>query len=404
MEPRVIIEHRILPGSDDSNLLQQFATVYLGTTEYRVYAPAKAKGDVRGWMENCSVRLSNDYADFESPKDRAWVLEAVQRELARSFGRKELTPMSGIDPRKVFVVHGRNAKAREAVFTFLSAIDLAPLEWEQVVAATGKPNPFIGEALEAGFSIAQAAVVILTGDDVARVGKRYLLPHDPTEEKTLRPQPRPNVLFEAGMALGKYPNRTVLISIGSYRKFSDIDGRHIVHLSNDVASRQALAERLKLAGCGVVTEHKSQWHTSGNFDAAVEDADLPVGREKGRLKTFRREYKFAQNAQFKRKIWIELRNETDECLILKNPRWRNIPSGIHADIRQGTFQLQIGNKWCPEEIGTSQLTLPPGELCRLWAAPDDGVSDDEAKKLCRSETPFGSLVLFANEEEITIPV
>jgi hypothetical protein len=130
------------------------------------------------------------------------------------------------------------------------------------------------------------------------------------------------------MALGIHPERTVFVSIGSYRKFSDIDGRHIVNLLNNIASRQTLAERLKLAGCAVITENKSQWHTSGNFDAAVEDADSPVGREQGRLKTFNREYKFAANADFKRKIWIELRNETDECLILKNPRWRNIPSGI----------------------------------------------------------------------------
>jgi hypothetical protein len=76
------------------------------------------------------------------------------------------------------VVYGRNAKAKRAVFDFLRAIDLAPLEWEQVIAATHKPTPFIGEALEAGFAIAQSAIVILTGEDMARVGKRYLLTHE----------------------------------------------------------------------------------------------------------------------------------------------------------------------------------------------------------------------------------
>lgn len=163
------------------------------------------------------------------------------------------------------------------------------------------------------------------------------------------PQPRPNVLFEAGMALGKYPERTVLISIGSYRKFTDIDGRHLIRLSNSLASRQALAGRLRVAGCAVDIEDKSLRHSSGDFEAAVEDADLPVGKERGRLKTFNREYKFAANADFKRKIWIEFRNETDECLTVRNARWKTIPSGIHATIRPGTFQLQIGNKWCPEE-------------------------------------------------------
>jgi hypothetical protein len=278
------------------------------------------------------------------------------------------------------------------------------MEWEEVIALTGQAAPYIGEALEKGFSAAQAAVVVMTGDDMARVGKRYLLPHDLHDEKFLTAQPRPNVLFEAGMALGKYPDRTLILSLGSFRKFSDIDGRHIVHLSNKQAHRQAVADRLKTAGCAVKTDHKANWHSAGDFDAAVEDADLSSGKEKMRLKTFSREYKFAPNADFKRKIWIQFRNETDECLTLRNARWKCIPSGIDATIRAGTFQLQLGDTWCPEDIGTAQLTLPPGELCRLWAAPDDSLTDEEVRKFFTTETPFGSVILFANGEEITVSV
>jgi hypothetical protein len=223
MEPRVVIEHRVLDGHDDSSLLQRFATVYLGRTEYRVYAPAKATGDVLAWIENCFVRTSNGYAEFDSPTDRSWILQAVQQELER--GTEEVSAQESViiaeaDKRKVFVVHGRNLKARDAVFAFLRASDLAPIEWEEVVASTGKPFPFIGEALDAGFSVAQAAVVLLTGDDMARAGKRYLKPDDVNEERVLTPQPRPNVLYEAGMAQGRHPDRTVFVSLGSYRKFS----------------------------------------------------------------------------------------------------------------------------------------------------------------------------------------
>jgi hypothetical protein len=66
--------------------------------------------------------------------------------------------------------------------------------------------------------------------------------------------------------------------------------------------------------------------------------------------------------------------------------------------------LQLGNTWCPESIGAAQLTLPPGELCRLWAEPDDSTTDEEAKKLCKSDAPFGSVILVVNGEEITVPV
>ena len=48
------------------------------------------------------------------------------------------------DPHKVFVVHGRNLKARDAMFIFLGAIGLDPIEWSEATKATGKPSPYIG--------------------------------------------------------------------------------------------------------------------------------------------------------------------------------------------------------------------------------------------------------------------
>lgn len=53
--------------------------------------------------------------------------------------------------RTVFVVHGRNVEARNAMFAFLRSVDLQPLEWAQAVKATGKPMPYIGEILDAAF-------------------------------------------------------------------------------------------------------------------------------------------------------------------------------------------------------------------------------------------------------------
>jgi NAD-dependent glycerol-3-phosphate dehydrogenase C-terminus/Predicted nucleotide-binding protein containing TIR-like domain len=52
-----------------------------------------------------------------------------------------------IDPRKVFVVHGRNHKIRDSMYAFLSSVGLVPLEWNQVVEATGSTNPYIGQIL-----------------------------------------------------------------------------------------------------------------------------------------------------------------------------------------------------------------------------------------------------------------
>ena len=92
------------------------------------------------------------------------------------------------DPRSVAVVHGRNEDARLAIFEFLRSLKLHPKEWSEVLAQTGKGTPVIAEALDALFHRVQAVVVLLTGDDIARIGTRYLKQDDPTDERNLTPR------------------------------------------------------------------------------------------------------------------------------------------------------------------------------------------------------------------------
>jgi len=162
-------------------------------------------------------------------------------------------------------VHGRNLEARNSLFRFLRSIGLRPLEWSQAVNATGQTSPFIGDILDVAFSIAQAIIVLMTPDDVAQLQEQFRSPQDPPYESLLTGQARPNVLFEAGMAMGRNPDRTVLVELGTVRPFSDIAGRHTIKLSNDSAARQELAERLKVAGCSVDLSGRD-WHTEGDFN------------------------------------------------------------------------------------------------------------------------------------------
>ena len=76
------------------------------------------------------------------------------------------------DPRRLFVVHGRNDHFRSSIFQFLRAIGLDPIEWNEAVGMTQNPSPFIGEVLDAALSQAQAVLVLLTGDDEARMVQR----------------------------------------------------------------------------------------------------------------------------------------------------------------------------------------------------------------------------------------
>ena len=183
-----------------------------------------------------------------------------------SHSIQEVRPAT--DAREVFVVHGRNLAARDAVFEFLRAIDLHPLEWSEAVNATGKASPYIGEILDAAFSRAHAVVVLLTPDDEAMLRTQFRLETDPPHETQLTGQARPNVLFEAGMAMGRDQDRTVLVELGELRPFSDVAGRHAVRLDNTSQRRQELAQRLQVAGCPA-NLHGTDWHLAGDFEAVL---------------------------------------------------------------------------------------------------------------------------------------
>jgi hypothetical protein len=156
------------------------------------------------------------------------------------------------------------------MFRFLRAIDLHPIEWEEAAAAVGKPDPFIDEILDKGFSLAQAVVVLLTPDDE---GRQRAVPKEGTghiDEAELTPQARLNVIYEGGIARASHSDRTIWVELGKVREFSDRSGRHVVRLNNSTSKRQELARRLRDAKCDVNTLGVD-WHEEGDFEEAVRE-------------------------------------------------------------------------------------------------------------------------------------
>ena len=171
--------------------------------------------------------------------------------------------------REVFVVSGRNRMAHDALFEFLRSIDLHPLEWPEAVRATGRASPYIGQILDAAFSRAHAVLVLFTPDDEARLRESFRADNEHPHETQLTGQARPNVLFEAGMAMGRNPDRTILVELGTLRPFTDVAGIHVIRLDNTSQRRQELAQRLQAAGCPVKLDG-THWHDAGDFQAALD--------------------------------------------------------------------------------------------------------------------------------------
>jgi predicted nucleotide-binding protein len=168
------------------------------------------------------------------------------------------------DPKKIFVVHGRDVELRNSMFNFLRSLKLEPVEWIQAVRETGKGTPYIGEIIDRLFETTNAVVVLMSPDDEGRLIERLRGKAELPHETELTGQARQNVIFEAGMAFGRHPDQTILVEVGALRPYSDAGGRHVIRLTNESTQRQELAERLRTLGCAVDTSG-TDWHKAGNF-------------------------------------------------------------------------------------------------------------------------------------------
>lgn len=150
--------------------------------------------------------------------------------------------LSPISENRVFVVHGRNLAAKKAIHAFLHSLGLEPIDWDDAVKITKLTAPTTLEIVKAGIDAAHSIIVLMTGDDVARLRPEY-------GQDTLLPQPRPNVLFEAGWSLAiAGREKTILIKFGGLRELSDISGLNLVELDNSPEKRESLVIRLENAG------------------------------------------------------------------------------------------------------------------------------------------------------------
>ena len=165
----------------------------------------------------------------------------------------------------VFVVHGRNERVRRDLFEFLRNLGLNPIEWNVGKQLTRKASPHNGEVIAAIIHKAAGAVVLFCPEETALLKREYWRSDDPLEERRMSEQPRPNVLYEAGMAFAAFPTSTVIVRVGQIRSFTDLAGVQIINLSGGtVTGRQAVASALKTARLPVNTSGQD-WISPGGF-------------------------------------------------------------------------------------------------------------------------------------------
>ena len=136
--------------------------------------------------------------------------------------------------RKVFVVHGHDEAAREAVARFLERIDLSPV----ILHEQANQGRTIIEKFELHSDVG-FAVVLLTPDDL---GKAVAAPE-------LAPRARQNVVLELGYFVGRLGrNRVCTLKKGAIDIPSDVLGVVWTEMDGAGAWQMALGRELDAAG------------------------------------------------------------------------------------------------------------------------------------------------------------
>lgn len=146
------------------------------------------------------------------------------------------------NPQSVFIVHGRNLNSVRELKKFLHFLGLQVKSFEEAAAEAG-PNAVVREVVKNAVTNSGAVLVLFTPDEKAKLVESL-----GTEVERL--QARPNVLYEAGLAMGLNAS-TIFVSVGNVDVPSDLHGTHFVRLSNDNNIRHSLYLKLKAAGCQV---------------------------------------------------------------------------------------------------------------------------------------------------------
>jgi predicted nucleotide-binding protein len=174
-------------------------------------------------------------------------------------------PTPAVEPRRVFVVHGRDTKIRGALFGLLYAVGLKPEAIPRASRHSPSGTPFTLDAIEAAMRAARAIVVLMAPEEVTALASELAGDDD---ERGL--QPRPNVFVELGMARPINPEGTIVVETGPIRRPSDLDGLNIVRIDDSYERRNELLRRLEDAGCPV--DWRTEWaypSVTGSFEPSV---------------------------------------------------------------------------------------------------------------------------------------
>lgn len=237
-----------------------------GSTSSRGPRPEAKWGVPHAITQLRGVNSISDLLLLDAFKPRERSSGQRQAERAEASPSKE-TAMTA-DPKKVFIIHGRNLEARTQMGIFVRSLGLVPINFGDLRASMGG-TPTIAEIVERGMTEAQGVIALITADEYAAVRPEYREEHDEPDQ-IARWQARPNVIFEAGMAFGRARTRVVFVLLGNPKLFTDVAGIHVLRPTNDPSGDRGILRGTLGQGMHCDIElHSSDWMKAGDFEGCV---------------------------------------------------------------------------------------------------------------------------------------
>ena len=144
-------------------------------------------------------------------------------------------PKAPMDKSKVFIVHGHDGEAKEAVARFVEKIGLEAI----ILHEQASSGNTIIEKIEANSNVGFAIVLYTPCDMGASKG----------EKDQLKPRARQNVIFEHGYLIGKIGRKNVCALVkGDIETPTDISGVVYIKMDEGDSWKYAVAKEMKACG------------------------------------------------------------------------------------------------------------------------------------------------------------
>ena len=179
--------------------------------------------------------VESDYATDITRRILKECRSLLQETTSKSEAPTVNKPKAPMDKSKVFIVHGHDNAAKEAVARFVEKIGLKAI----ILHEQASSGNTIIEKIEANSNVG-FAIVLYTPCDLGRSKE---------EKDQLKPRARQNVIFEHGYLIGKIGRKNVSALVkGDVETPNDISG--VVYIKMDEADSWKYAVGKEMKACG----------------------------------------------------------------------------------------------------------------------------------------------------------